>query len=241
VESLAGEVVGHQHESNAPPRANLIQSLEEADDTARDLVARHDARGMLFLLEDLLAMGEPGFKTLCRLAAELNLVDTIREGDSMLIRSEFFRFFQDRSEDLLQLGLFLDSQQTESIPDGLRGEFLLSDEELPLLLGFYSGDDPELLQGYTRKLRLRAEEDAASAGKVQDSTLRGLARVPTEGAVGALVDLLPRVSAEHQPPSLSALVWQGSSRALPALYLLREGTTDVNQRRLIDDAIQRLE
>ena len=97
-----------------------------------------------------------------------------------------------------------------------------------------------MLQEYTRKLRLRAEEDAASRGKVQDSTLRGLARIPTDGAVDALVDLLPRVSAEHQPAILSALVWQGGSRALPAIYLLREGTTDVNQRSLIDDAIQRL-
>ena len=227
--------------TNAPPEANMIRSLNEADDIARELVARNDARGMLLLLEDLLAMGDPGFKKLCKLATELNLADTIREGDQLLMRPEFHRFFYHRSEELLRFGLFLDSQKTEHIPDRLRNDFLLSDEELSLLLGFYPGESPEVLQGYTRKFRLRAEaEVAAGGGKVQDSTLRGLARIPTDEAVDVLVDLLPRVSTEHQTAILSALVWQGNPRAVPALYLLRDGTADLNQRSRIDDAIQRL-
>jgi hypothetical protein len=237
--------------TNAPSEPNIIRSLEEADTVARDLVARNDARGMLLLWEDLFAMGEPGFKKLCRLAGVLDLEGLMQTGPYG--HSEFRRFLYERSEDLLRLGLFLDSQPSEDIPARVRSVFSLNDygsSDLQELLGYYRGDDPEVLQGYTRKFRLRAEQELSDGGNIQEETLTSLTLIRTIESVDALVDLLTRVPEKRpvgvvgalvtQEDIVSALVWQGDPRAVPALYSLRDGTTDFDQRSRIDEAIQRL-
>ena len=116
----------------------------------------------------------------------------------------------------------------------------LTDDIGSALLGYYHGDDLEILGAYTDKYR-EAAEAQLQKGKLSNDLLYAMAQIRTEEAAEVLIDLLPRVPMKLQAGLLRALAWQGGEQALPVLRNQRRLTSDPKLIEVIDAAISYLE
>lgn len=224
-----------------PASAGTFIELERARGSFDQLLARGDLEGLWLLAADLLAQGEPGYQKLHELMAlfeqemenpESPLRALVR--DEGLIAGRFFRALTDHHDELLRYGLYLRSQNPDQLPEiasQLRREMV--DDVGPALLGYYQGDDVELLNGYVDWLR---DTDPNFSS---DEVISALAQIPTEEATSALIDYVER-SSSRLDDAVRALAWQRSPRAIPVLENLRRQTEDPRMLQLIDIALSTL-
>lgn len=224
-----------------PASAGTLIELERARGSFDQLLARGDLEGLWLLGADLMAQGEPGYQKLHELMAlfeaemenpESPLRALVREEG--LVAGRFFRALTDHHEELLRYGLYLRNQNPDQLPEiaiQLRREMV--DDVGPALLGYYQGDDVELLNGYVDWVR---DTDPNFSS---DEVINTLAQIPTEEATTALIDYVER-SSSRLDDAVRALAWQRNPRAIPVLENLRRQTEDPRMLQLIDIALRTL-
>jgi len=230
------------------PVPALLTSIHQADQLARDLLQRGDLRGLCLLAGDLLAMGPEGYEKLIALFPLLENKELEKQFEALwrdegLALGPMLRVAADHHEDILRFGLYLDGKNKEELPKMLREvhKELLGDKLAPLFLGFYQGDDPEILNGYGDRYRTQVEQSLAQGSRLDDDHLWAMAQIPTEEMTVYLIDLLPRASGNRKADVVRALAIQAGERAIPILRNQLQTATDPNLIKVIEAALRYLE
>lgn len=230
-----------------PGQPYLLSSIEDADRLAAEILAKGDIEALWLLGADLLALGTPGYEKIVELLAELGKdnerfehIGQLWNRPEMFI-GPFLRAVATHDEDLLKFGLFLGSKTAEELPPPLRDMRRELDDELgPILLGFYDGGDPEILDGYTEWYRGQIDAKVA-AGEDVDDEIQGLGQIPTPAAERIILDILPRTEGRAREAAVRALAWRRSEAAVPILQSLLETTQDARLRALLGAALRYLQ
>ena len=222
-----------------------LESVDDAERLAAQLMQNRDIEGMWLLGMELLGHGEEGFAKVVELMGWLEANMQEFEGAMRLWRDEeiiigrFLHSLGEHDEELLRFGLYLDRIAGDGLPKPLQELHRELDDEIgAVLLGYYQGDDPEIFDGYTRFLAGSLE--GANARNARDA-VRALSQIPTDGATDLLIDMLQKGDPQMARTVVPALAWQGSERALPVLRELLRTTTDERMIQMIEGAIRLLE
>ncbi len=234
---------GPRSDPNRRDGPYVLESIEDADALVAAFVAKGDLRGLWLLAADLLGHGEPGYEKIIELSRLLDGRDKeLQEKFQLWSREEtmvgpFLRAVSENHEDLLRFGLWLDRQEGEKLPEMIEEMHEeLSDDLGPVLLGYYDGDDPEILDGYAERFAARLSGDLANT-RNNDEMIAALGQIPTARSNEVLISLLERADGRLVADIARALAWQGNPRSVPALQAVLERTTDDNTARLVQAAI----
>ncbi len=246
----AGESAAERPEPAAPVGDKPLPGIAEARSVAEDLFRKGDLEGMWLLGIGLLGHGEEGFAKVIELATLLDgedgkaMIDSHLWSEEELYAGSFLGTAFSHHEALLRFGLYLHQQDSESLPRSLAGLTLRFDPHLSAtLLGYYAGDDPEILSGYLDLYReqLEAYGNQQRWPSEARSAIHNLAQIQTEESTGYLIELLDRVPPNLKSVIVQSLAWQRGPKALEALRDLNTTTLDKHTRGIVAAAVRLLE
>ena len=228
----------------APREARVISSLSQARGAFERALATGDIETLWNLGADLLALGPEGVALFEELLVEmfeagnegaLALRGAFRDEERWVGR--FLRTFAESHEDFLAYGLDLLARERETMPpviQKIRHE-MLDDDILPVLLGFNGGSNPELLSRWGDALAAQLG-DPQTSGRDAETIIFGLAQVPTEAAVDAIVAYVDSTG-QRVDDAIRALIVHGSPYALQAAQQLIPLVGDEEQRLAFEQAL----
>ncbi len=234
-----------QRFSPASGPGRVITKLEEAEAAYERAIAAGDLEALWLLGADLLAFGEAGYPLFETLLEDF--IRTAKSGANDLIGAafkqeelwmgRFFRTLAEEHESFLAYGLHLSGRDAEELSPALT-EFrheLFDDALLPMLLAFHGGENPDLTAGWLDQLEMRlATPDLDGAD--EETVLFALAHIPGDRAADLLVHWI-ETQESHRDDALSALLLQGSARALAALRQLLPSIENEELRAAIENRL----
>ncbi|MCA8959583.1 MAG: sigma-70 family RNA polymerase sigma factor [Planctomycetes bacterium] len=226
----------------SPRRSISIASLGSAERAAQDAIARNDVEMLWLIAAELIQQGETGFDQIIALAHRVDsrALRNLWRHEEMLA-GPFLRTFTDHLGEVLEFGLYLDRKEDDQLPKLVR-EF--KDEIIHeigvVMLGYYDGQDPTLLDRYVDKYRQALSgPDLTKVHRARDM-LRALSQIRTDAAFETLRELLYRTDGNLNETVVQAIAWQGDERAFPTLEEFRRKLPADANVELLDAALDYL-
>lgn len=253
--ALASRKAGESEDSALEPRARAardratalvsLQNAETTLGTVEELVERSDLEGLWLLASELIQHGEPGYELLIEIARQLD-EEKMREAKRLwrseeVLAGRFLRAIDRNIDDVLRLGLYLESKPKQEVPDLLQ-EFQkeLNHEAGVMLLGLYDGDDVELLDQYVALFEQKLAGDLSKSHRVMD-WVRALSQITTDRSVEVLASVYDRGDPRLRAAVVEACAFQGHSSAVALLTQWRQEEEDEDLLEKIELALRYLE
>ncbi|MEE8142095.1 MAG: hypothetical protein V3T77_03265, partial [Planctomycetota bacterium] len=169
--------------------SQVIDSVDEADAAAQEFIAKGDIEGLWLLGADLLNRGEEGFEKFLEVALALEQMEGDLERsfkylwrDEEMLAGRFMRSFEENLEAVLRFELFLDGKNKQELPK-LAQEFHdeMHQEMGVVMLGYYSGDDAKIFDGFVEMYRRHLAGDRVEDRRAKDR-IRALGQIPNDAS-----------------------------------------------------------
>ncbi len=225
-------------------RQTTFGNLDDVNAVAQAAADRGDIETLWTLAAELIAMGEPGYEKLIELAhlVEGETINTLWRNEEVMV-GPFFKTAAQHVDQLLDFGLYLDTKNDSELPKFMKDvKKEMTHEFGVVLLGFYDGENVELLDRYVAKFAKGLPLDNPFEGRYSDDMIRALGQIRTEASTDFLLELLPRADSKRWVEVVvQSLAWQASDRALDALIAYRRDMPADADLEVIDAAIEFLQ
>ncbi|MEM7263820.1 MAG: sigma-70 family RNA polymerase sigma factor [Planctomycetota bacterium] len=219
-----------------------FRSMDEVDRIAKDALEREDLETLWLLAAELIQQGEGGYEKLIEIAQDVDNPKRTELWESEeLLAGPFLSTMTGHLDHVLDFALYLDREREEELPDLLQDfQKEMMHETGVALLGYYHGENVQLLDRFVEKYRDRLAEHGIEGDRYGEDMVRAVGQIRSDAAFGLLEELLDQAEGRNQDIVVRALAWQGHPRALDLLERVRAGGGEDGSREVLEAAIRYL-